>query len=199
MNFLAHLYLACSPEGQGKDEELLVGNFMADSVKGNQYKTFSKGIEKGILMHRAVDSFSDHSPIYLQSVHRLQPLYGKYSGIITDMFYDYLLAINWKMYATVELKDFCREMYRILALHKDDMPEESRTILEYMTKDDWLYSYRKPEGIGKALKGMSNRMKYYFPMEDAVSELEKDLSAYNSDFSAFFPTLVEHVKPYKIA
>lgn len=198
MNFLAHLYLACSPNGQRNDEDLLVGNFIADSVKGDKYKTFGEGIAKGILMHRAVDYFSDHSPIYLQSVHRLRPVYGKYSGIITDMFYDYFLTLNWDTYSTVDLKEFCNEMYRILSLHKNDMPEESRIILEYMIKNDWLYSYKEIEGIRSALSGMSKRMKYYFPMDNAVDELKKNSPLYNQDFLAFFPLLIEHIKQYEV-
>lgn len=197
MNFLAHLYLAYSPDGQRNDEELLVGNFIADSVKGNQYQLYSEGISKGILMHREVDSFSDHNPVYLQSVHRLQPLYGKYSGVITDMFYDYFLALNWNIYSPLGLKKFCNEMYHILSLHKNDMPEESFTILEYMTKNDWLYSYSKIEGIEAALHGMSKRMKYYFPMDNAVNELKKTPFAYNRDFMEFFPLLIEHIGPFK--
>lgn len=197
MNFLAHLYLACLPTGQaGYDEGLIVGNFIADSVKGNKYQLFSPTISRGILMHREVDYFSDHNPFYLQSVHLLQSAYGKYSGVITDMFYDYFLAINWNTYSPVDLRKFCDEAYHILASYRDDMPEESRMVLEYMSKHDWLYSYRETEGIRKALKGMSKRMKYYFPMDNAVTELEKNASVYSVHFSAFFPLLVEHTKQY---
>ncbi len=192
MNFLAHLYLA------GNDEDLLVGNFIADSVKGNKYKNYPEGISKGILMHRAVDYFSDNNPVYLQSVHRLQPIYGKYSGVITDMFYDYFLGANWNKFSTTELGQFCKEMYRILSSHKKDMPEESRIILGYMIERDWLYSYSKIEGIRRALEGMSSRMKYYYPMENAVTELEKNPSSYNHDFLGFFPSLIKHTEPYKV-
>jgi len=197
MNFLAHLYVACLPNGQtGYDEELLVGNFIADSVKGNKYRLFSSTISRGILMHREVDYFSDHNPFYLQSVHQLQPAYGKYSGIITDMFYDYLLANNWNTYSSIELRKFCDDAYRILASHDKVMPEESRIILEYMTKHDWLYSYRETEGIRRALNGMSKRMKYYFPMDNAVTELVNNAAGYGRHFSEFFPLLIEHVKQY---
>ncbi len=148
-------------------------------------------------MHRAVDYFSDNNPVYLRSVHRLQQSYGKYSGIIMDMFYDYLLANNWSMFASVDLKEFCKDAYAILSSHKHVMPEESRTILTYMMKNDWLYSYRKTEGIREALKGMSQRMKYYFPMDKALNELEKDKHLYNSDFVEFFPLLIRHTELYR--
>ena len=153
MNFLAHLYLA------GNDDELIIGNYIADSVKGNKYSLYPDRISKGIQMHREVDSFSDKNPVYLRSVHRLQPAYGKYSGIITDMFYDYFLANNWSFYSHVPLEKFCSEVYKILSANKRLMPEESRIILEYMTRNNWLYSYRTVEGIRMALEGMSRRMK----------------------------------------
>lgn len=192
MNFLAHLYLA------GNDEELLVGNFIADAVKGNKYKMYPEKISKGILMHREVDYFSDNNPVYLKSVHRLQPLYGKYSGVITDMFYDYFLAANWALFSDSDLQQFCREMYAVLSSHKKDMPEESRIILDYMSKRDWLYSYSTIEGIRRALEGMSNRMKYYFPMGNAAIELEKNPAPYNNDFLEFFPLLVSHIDSFNI-
>jgi acyl carrier protein phosphodiesterase len=191
MNFLAHIYLA------GKEDELLVGNFIADSVKGNNYKTYPERVSQGIIMHRAIDYFSDTNPVYLRSVHRLQPVYGKYSGIITDMFYDYFLAYNWKLFSPISLEQFCKEAYRILASHKQAMPEESRIILDYMIERNWLYSYRTMEGIRRALHGMSSRMKYYFPMDNAAAELEKNPDPYNRDFLEFFPLLVKHAEPFK--
>jgi acyl carrier protein phosphodiesterase len=191
LNFLAHLYLS------GNDEDLLVGNFIADAVKGNKYTTYPERIGKGILMHRAIDYFSDNNAVYLKSVHRLQPAYGKYSGIITDMFYDYFLAVNWNTFSTISLEVFCKEMYRILASRKKDMPEESNIIFGYMMERDWLYSYSKIEGIRNALNGMSRRMKYYFPMDKAAAELENNPAPYNQDFLEFFPLLVHHIAPYK--
>lgn len=192
MNFLAHLYLA------GEDEGLIVGNFIADSVKGSKYEMFTEGIRKGIIMHRAIDYFSDNNPVYLQSMHRLQPLFGKYSGIITDMFYDYFLANNWNTFSPLSLEVFCREVYAILSSHKKDMPEESQIILEHMVKHNWLYSYREIKGIRGSLEGMSRRMKYYFPMNDAAMELEKNPAPYNDDFLEFFPLLMKHIETYKI-
>lgn len=192
MNFLAHLYLS------GGDENLLIGNFIADTVKGNKYKAFSEGIIDGIKMHRAIDSFSDNNPVYLRSVHRLQPNYGKYSGVITDMFYDYFLSNNWNRFSDASLEKFRNETYRILNSRKNIMPEESQIILKYMMKGDWLYSYSTVQGIRSSLEGMSKRMKYYFPMDKAVAELENNPEPYNKDFLEFFPLLIKHVKPFTV-
>ncbi len=150
------------------------------------------------MMHRAIDSFSDNNPVYLQSVHRLQPNYGKYSGIITDMFYDYFLANNWKTFSDISLEKFRNEVYRILDSRKNAMPEESQYILKYRMKSDWLYSYRTIQGIRSSLEGMSKRMKYYFPMDKAVAELENNPELFNQDFLDFFPLIIKHVEPFVI-
>src|ERR1700739_88451 len=105
VNFLAHLYLA------GEDEGLIVGNFIADSVKGNKFNDYEPRIAKGIQMHREIDFFSDTHPVYRQSVHRLAPTYGKFSGVITDMFYDHFLAKYWNNYSNIPLKDFVENAY----------------------------------------------------------------------------------------
>ncbi|HTA27270.1 MAG TPA: ACP phosphodiesterase [Bacteroidia bacterium] len=191
MNFLAHLFLA------GEDEELLIGNFIADSVKGNKYITYPDRISKGILMHREIDFFSDNNPVYLQSVHRLQPDYGKYSGIITDMFYDYFLANNWDTFSNISLEEFCTNTYKVLYKYLDKMPKESLAISTYMSRENWLLSYREKENIRGSLAGMSRRMKYYFPMDNAAIELEKNPEPYNQDFLDFFPLLIKHIAPFK--
>lgn len=191
MNFLAHLYLA------GENEGLIVGNFIADSVKGNKFNEYEPSIAKGIQMHRAIDFFSDTHPIYRQTSHRLAPIYGKFSGVITDMFFDHFLAHNWSNYSSIDLAAFAENIYNILRKHQANMPEKSRIILTYMSSRNWLVSYVQIEGIRRALKGLSERMKYYSPMDEAVKELEKDYELYKNDFVDFFPLLQEHVKDFK--
>jgi acyl carrier protein phosphodiesterase len=61
MNFLAHIYLS------GNNELLKIGNFMADGIRGKQFETYPKAIQNGILLHRAIDSFTDAHPVFRQS------------------------------------------------------------------------------------------------------------------------------------
>lgn len=193
MNYLAHLYLA------GEEEELIVGNFIADSVKGSHYKKYSERVAQGIMMHRAIDFFSDKHPVYLKSAHRLSDRHGKFSGVIIDMFYDYILASNWEKFSDISLKDFSEKAYKILQGHTAVMPEKSRIILHYMSKHNWLLSYKDTEGIKRALNGLSQRMKYYHPMHESVVLLEKDKDSFLTDFMEFFPLLQEHIKGFKVS
>ena len=56
MNFLAHTYLSCS------NEDLLVGNFLADFMKNKDIESLPSNILKGIDLHRKIDSFTDSHP-----------------------------------------------------------------------------------------------------------------------------------------
>lgn len=190
MNYLAHLFLAAG------EKDLLVGNFIADQVKGNRYNEYPDGVAKGIIMHRSTDYFADTHPVYLRSVHRLAPLHSKFSGVITDVLYDHLLAVSWNSYSTVNLADFCSRTYSILHSGESAMPEKSRVILKYMSAANWLQSYGTIDGIERALKGLSKRLKYYHPLEEAVHTFVSDYKYFKDDFETFFPLLQEHVKPF---
>ena len=86
MNYLAHVYLS------GSDQNIMIGNFIADSIKGSKYLEYPIAIQKGILLHRKIDSFTDHHPSFRNSTKKLHQRYGHYSGIIVDIFYDHFLA-----------------------------------------------------------------------------------------------------------
>ena len=107
MNFLAHIYLS------GTDEGVKIGNFMADSIRGRQYESYPKAIMKGILLHRAIDSFTDNHPIYRKSKHRLHEKYGHYSGVIMDIVYDHFLAKNWASYSDELLENYAQNFYTL--------------------------------------------------------------------------------------
>ena len=64
MNYLGHLVLS------GQDDEVLLGNFMADAVKGSSYKMYSTGVQEGILLHRKIDDFTDKHQSYLEGKRR---------------------------------------------------------------------------------------------------------------------------------
>ncbi len=79
----------------------MVGNFIADSIKGNPFNQYDKEIVIGIRMHREIDTFTDSHYIVKESKARLYSNYGKYSPVIVDIFYDYFLAKYWSIYESV--------------------------------------------------------------------------------------------------
>lgn len=190
MNFLAHLYLSRS------SHELMVGNFIADSVKGRRFEDYSPTITKGILMHRAIDTFTDEHPTVLLSKKRLRDNYGKYSAVLVDIFYDYFLAKNWRDYYNVDLPLFAQETYKMLEGYYHYFPERSRRFYIYMVNYDILSNYARIEGIQRALNGMAHRARFDSNMEKATKELKLHEKVFEQEFRDFFPDLERSVESF---
>lgn len=191
MNYLAHFYLS------DNQPNLIVGNFIADQVKGRQINFLPPEIVQGVKMHRFIDEFTDHHPIVNHSKQRLRKRYGKYSGVIVDIFYDHFLASLWNEYSTLSLFEFSNHIYCILKNSTHLMPEIcSQLILPTMIKQNWLCAYADIKGIERSLYGLSQRARFNSQMEHAVEELKSDYLLYLTDFKIFLPELQQAVKNF---
>lgn len=191
MNFLAHIYLS------GDNQKILVGNFIADFVKGRTaLAQFEPEIITGIELHRGIDEFTDSHPVVGQSKNRLRNKYRHYAGVIVDVFYDHFLARNWSSYHNELLPDYADKAYGIIQSYDSILPQDVKFMLPYMIKGNWLVNYSKLEGIHKALSGMSRRTPYESKMDESVVDLERDYEEYKKEFEEFFPQLVEFSKKF---
>lgn len=183
MNYLAHIYLS------GENELLKIGNFMADHIKGNKYKSYPQDIQKGILLHRQIDSFTDNNEVARNSKRRLNERYGLYKGIIIDILYDHFLAKNWHLYSNTQLENYTKEFYTLLQENYEILPEKIKHMSVYMIKDDWLKSYAQIEGIQQVLSGMNRRTGGKSHMDQAIHDLEVHYDDFEADFISFFDAL----------
>lgn len=194
LNFLAHTYLS------GDDDDLKIGNFLGDFVKGRLNKLsnaqYSEGIIKGMALHRAIDFFTDSHPTVRQSIDRLKPRYHKFSGIVVDMFYDHVLAKNFAQYSKISLETYSQNFYDVLEKRKTDIPEAMERMVESMVKRNWFMSYRQYEGIEWALQGISKRLSVQSGIENATEDLKEDYLLYEADFNVFFPQLINHCQEF---
>jgi acyl carrier protein phosphodiesterase len=168
----------------------MIGNFIADAVRGKQILQFSVGIQKGILLHREIDAFTDSHAIVSISKNRLRPAYGKYAPVIADMYYDHFLAANFNKFSEIPLRTFTKEIYTILQQHWEILPERVKYFLPHMMQHNWLLSYAEIRGINQALTGLSRRTTFTSGMETAAKELENNYAFYAHDFQLFFPELI---------
>lgn len=183
MNFLAHIYLS------GTDDGVKIGNFMADSIRGRQYENYPTQLRKGIILHRAIDSFTDNHPIYRQSKHRLHEKYGHYSGVIMDIVYDHFLAKNWATYSNELLEDYAQNFYVLLQERFDELTEKTQKILPYMIGRNWLVSYATLEGLEMILFQMDHRTKNRVAMQEAIVEVKTYYTEFEEEFTLFFAEL----------
>lgn len=184
MNFLAHIYLSFG------DPEITLGNFMGDSIKGKQYLDFPETIQKGILLHRAIDSYTDAHPIPKISSKRLHSRYSHYSRVIVDIYYDHFLAVNWGNYSEVPLSQYTASFYALLEENLDWMPVRIKRMAPYMISDNWLLNYRELEGIERVLTGMDRRTGHRSGMSEAIVDLQKYYDEFEREFILFFDELV---------
>ena len=183
LNFLAHLYLS------ENKTNILIGNFIADHIPGNNYTHFHPEIQKGILLHREIDTFTDAHPIVRKSKRRLHPRYRHYKGVIIDIFYDHYLAKNWANYSAIPLANFAQDFYNLLNDNFEILPKKTQHLLPYMIEYNWLYNYQFFEGIEKVLNGMNNRTKQKSQMHLAIEDLKSLDSEFEEDFTVFFEDL----------
>lgn len=192
MNFLAHLYLS------GNNKELMIGNFIADHVKGRKFSHFSEEIQKGITLHRQIDSFTDSHEIVRTSKHRLHERYRHYDGVIIDIFYDHFLAKNWKNYSEIPLGIYVNSVYQLLNENIEILPEKTQEMLPYMIQYNWLYNYQFAKGIQEVLNGMNRRTNGKSQMNLATEDLLNHYSDFEKDFTSFFKELKEFASQYQL-
>lgn len=183
MNFLAHIYLS------NNEDQVTIGNFIADGIKGKRYKKFPVGIQKGILLHRQIDTFTDAHPTVRQSTKRLHENYGHYSGVIVDILYDHFLAKNWDNYSETPLETFIENFYTLMKANFETLPPRTQNMMPHMIAGNWLLSYAEIEGIQKVLDGMNRRTQNKSGMNTATVELREFYTEFEAEFTSFFKEL----------
>lgn len=187
MNFLAHLKLS------GDNEHIMLGNFIADHIKGNKFEKLPDDVIRGVLLHRKIDYYTDHHPEFIKSRVRLQPNYHKYSGVIVDIFYDHFLAANWSMFSKIKLSHYSSFVYGMLLKNYSILPRHTKKILPFIIMQNWLTNYRNFDGLQRSFSGMARRAKFKSNMENVLVDLKKDYNEYRAEFLRFFPDIQDYV------
>lgn len=194
MNFLAHLFLAGPLEAPAYPG-LLVGQFIADSVPGRQLEIYPPDVQTGIRLHRAIDAFTDQHPVVRRSTARLRLAgYGKYAGVISDIFLDHFLAWNFSKFSTENLIDFTQRVYQLLENKKAEFPARVQQFLPHLIQHNWLLHYAELDGIARSLSGLSRRASAGSGIETAAEELKNNYAEYEADFREYFPQLQKQVE-----
>ena len=151
-------------------------------------------ISKGIVMHRAIDTFTDSHEIVSHSKSFFRKRYGLYASVLIDLFYDHFLAKNWKQYSGMPLLFFTEYAYRVFEKHFSAMPPRYQQLFPFMQKENWLLNYAHLEGIQRSVSGMSRRIKNNPGIEHSLQELRQHYEEIENDFGKFFPELQREVQ-----
>lgn len=188
MNYLSHIYLS------GDSEEIKIGNFIGDFVKGQQYLRYSPDVAKGIMLHRQIDLFTDSHDIVKECIKKLRPGFGKYSGIVIDIFLDHFLAANWQHYSFEMLPSFTKRFHAVLLSNFFLLPSQVKMFLPFLIQNKRLQSYISFDGIEKTLRIMVSRTSLPSEIEFAMKILEDEYDFFNQAFNRFFPEMIHFVE-----
>ncbi|MGI9526408.1 MAG: ACP phosphodiesterase [Weeksellaceae bacterium] len=190
MNLVAHQLLSFNnPSWQ-------IGNHLGEVVKVKHYLKYPEPIQKGILLHRLIDSYTDQHPIVKRSSTYLHKDYGKYSPVIVDIFYDFILIKNWDKFSEVPFKEFKNNCYHLLNENMPLYPPKLKLMTNALIKYDWFQAYGSYEGIEKTLRGLSVRTTFQNNMYKAVKDLYMKESDFEEDFLDFYPDLIHECKRF---
>jgi len=179
MNYLAHAYFSNENEG------LLLGNFIADHIRGNHFENFSEDIKKGIYLHRKIDQFTDEHPAFKKSKRLFYDGFEKYSGVLVDIYFDHLLARDFPRFARKSLEEFTAHVYSVYQHNKAILPEHSSKFLQYVLANNIYVAYSKIEGIEKVLFHLSHRIKHGVMLNTSVPlfvQRETEIQVYFEEF-----------------
>ncbi|WP_109674028.1 acyl carrier protein phosphodiesterase [Dyadobacter jejuensis] len=187
MNYLAHLLLS------GSDPHVVMGNMVGDFVKGRvskeKYPTWPDHYLLGLHLHRFIDSYTDAHPQVRVAKREVAKKFGRISGIIIDVYFDYFLAKHFDKFSSQPLSDYSQSMYRLFRSQHDLVPIQMESMVDYMIRQDWLMSYASFEGIDLTFHRMSRRLPYLAPIREAGLELREQEDFYEKIFLDFYPEL----------
>ena len=188
MNYLAHIYLS------GESDEIKVGNFIGDYVKGNRHQEYPDLVAYGIRLHRSIDSFTDSHADVREFINLLKPGYGRYAGIIADVFFDHFLAANWNEYSVYTLRQFAKHAHAVFLSHFLILPFRVKQFLPFLIQNKRLESYARQENLFQVLEIMSRYTSLPANSEWAMSMLQQEYAQFEALFQSFFTEITEYVE-----
>jgi acyl carrier protein phosphodiesterase len=183
MNFLAHAYLSFD------DINILTGNMISDFVKGKKQYDYPLAIQKGIQLHRAIDSFTDNHPASKEAKHFFKPAVGLYAAAFVDVVYDHFLALDELELTADEWEIFVSTTYKRLQINQSFFPEKFSGMFPYMQSQNWLYNYKFTWGVEKSFGGVVRRAKYLKDSTAAFAAFLDNYTALGHLYKVFFPDL----------
>jgi acyl carrier protein phosphodiesterase len=184
MNYLAHSFLSFS------SEPILFGQFIADDIKGNKWQLLDKEVQKGVLLHRFIDDYTDTHPLLLDLKKKMHPSLGKFSGVVLDVLFDHVLSLKWHNYSEHHRESWIQATYAQLRKRHIDMSDRRRFISEKMIEHDWMNMYLTQEGTSKILNQMAGRIHFTNPLKDSFDVYLTYENVIISTFDEFFPQII---------
>lgn len=193
MNYLAHLHLAFRAKSS------LLGNMMADYVKGTPSNDYSQAVIDGIRMHRRIDVLTDTHPLVKQARQLFPNEYRRVAPITLDIFWDHFLSLHWdKFEPDIPLLEFVTYVRNTIEPDLWRTPEKFQELNEYLWPQAWLTRYADKTYIAQTLKGMAKRRPRLSALAGSYIALETHYKELSKIFWQFYPQLLERAQHHQL-
>ncbi len=191
MNFLAHFHLA-EPTDASR-----VGALLGDFLRGTPAhlsETLPEELVAGIVLHRAIDRFTDSHPVFLKAKKLLAPPRRRFAGIIIDLYFDHFLSLSWAQYSGTPLPEFIQEIHHLLSRRAAWLSTELNDLIAKMKQENWLGTYGTIPGLTLTFQRMSERRDFLKPLIGAEEDLLSHYDSFRQAFDEFYPELLAYAR-----
>jgi acyl carrier protein phosphodiesterase len=185
VNYLGHLFLS------NNRLEIMRPNLFGDFVKGNKFDHFPEIVVEGIRLHREIDSFIDNHPSVIDLLHVLYPKLPKVAGIAVDLYFDHILARDWRFYSDLTLTDFTLNFFSYEDKNEDYFSKEFKELLRIIEKGKWLINYETIDGLEFACKGLSSRISFENELKNGVNVFHENKDLIETTFNVFMKDAIK--------
>jgi acyl carrier protein phosphodiesterase len=186
VNLLAHLHLSA-----GLTAEETAGNVLADFLPNDLEPP--PGIDRGIRLHRMIDSFTDRHPLVAEARELISKERRRLASIIIDIGFDYTLVQKWDEHSDTPLPQFIENGYSTIQFGARELGDLAHRLTTRMRQKKWLESYGNVEGMALTFERLTYRSDAVKKLLGAEEEVVAQLGALQRLFDQFYPELIEHI------
>jgi acyl carrier protein phosphodiesterase len=185
LNYLAHLALS------GDDAEIITGNLMGDFLTRKQLADKPVNFQVGYNLHIYIDQYTDTHRDVDEVINLFKNNHGKYASVISDIVFDYFLAINWSEFYSTDFDSFELDMYNKLGEQTHLLPEKIRHHILRMIQGQFIKSYTSLYGLQFVLERMDKRASFPAKFVEAINIVKNEEKFINEKFLSFYKNLKE--------
>lgn len=186
MNYLGHIYFSFD------QTDLAVANLFGDFVKGNKYLEYPGSIQKGVLLHRQIDTYIDNHPKVKTLTKKLYLELPKVAPISIDIYFDYLLAKNWRQFHSLEYNAILIQFYSKIKYIDSNYPDSFIQFITLLRERDWLSHYPTTFGLDKMCKGVSQKLSFPNQLINGLTVFKKNELEITTVFYEYMQDAIEH-------
>ncbi|WP_294963522.1 ACP phosphodiesterase [uncultured Gilliamella sp.] len=184
MNILAHLHLATLANSS------LIGNTLADFVKGDPYAIYPDIIADGIMLHRKIDMMTDSLPEVKQAKSLFRKTHQRVAAISLDIVWDHFLSKYWQDYGvTSNVSEFNQATRQQIQPYINVYPLDYQHFMQAMWQGKWLENYAAIDFVGKVLAGMATRRPKLYLLKQTIDDIKQHYAQLESLFFMLYPKM----------